>query len=390
MTGTRPPAVTPDAYVLGVDSGGSGLRVALGRAGSDGPLSTAVCAEPVRTGAGGIDAAHLLEQLLPVAAELLERAAADGSRPGNGPAGSGPTGSGLTGDSSAQVAALAVGAAGMATLGGRLRAELPGALAAALGVRRLALAADAVTAYAGAVGQRPGAVVAGGTGMIALGTDLIEWRRADGWGHLLGDNGSGAWIGRAGLEAAMRAHDGRRGGSPALLDRLRAVFGPAEELPGLLYPRSDRPAVLASFAPEVAACAGADAIAADILRRAGVHIAEAAAAVCPKEGAEADRGCEVALTGGLFRMGEPLIGPVREELARLVPQARLTTGTGEPLTGALRIARALAADDLRLPHHPTMLSVQNTQNGSAPSGRATTTVRNGEPGSDDVPAHGAP
>lgn len=389
MTDTPPPAISPDAYVLGVDSGGSGLRVALGRADADGPLSTAVCAEPVRTGAGGIDAAHLLEQLLPVTAELLERAAADGGRSGNGPAGNGSTASGLTGDGPAQVVALAVGAAGMATLGGRLRAELPGALAAALGVRRLALAADAVTAYAGAVGQRPGAVVAGGTGMIALGTDLTGWQRADGWGHLLGDNGSGAWIGRAGLEAALRAHDGRRGGSPALLARLRAVFGPAEELPGLLYPRSDRPAVLASFAPEVAACAGADEVAAGILRTAGAHIAEAAAAVCPPDRPEADGGYEVALTGGLFRMGEPLIGPVREELARLVPQARLTTGTGDPLTGALRIARALATDDLRLPHHPTMLSVQGVRTGSTPSGRAAATVPDGEPGSDDVPAHGA-
>ncbi|RST23828.1 ATPase, partial [Streptomyces sp. WAC04770] len=35
MTDTRPPATTPDAYVLGVDSGGSGLRVALGRADTD-------------------------------------------------------------------------------------------------------------------------------------------------------------------------------------------------------------------------------------------------------------------------------------------------------------------------------------------------------------------
>lgn len=92
-------------------------------------------------------------------------------------------------------------------------------------MRRLALAADAVTAYAGAVGQLPGAVVAGGTGMIALGTDLTSWRRADGWGHLLGDSGGGAWIGRAGLDAAMRAHDGRRGGSAPLLARLEAVFG---------------------------------------------------------------------------------------------------------------------------------------------------------------------
>ncbi|MGW6583959.1 BadF/BadG/BcrA/BcrD ATPase family protein [Streptomyces globisporus] len=357
----------PGAYVLGVDSGGSGLRVALGRVEEPGPLATTVCAEPVRTGPGGIDAGHLLDQLLPAARELLERASAAASAEARS-----------NGASAYEVAAVAVGAAGMATLGERLRAELPGALADALGVRRVALAADAVTAYAGAVGQRPGAVVAGGTGMIALGTDLKEWHRADGWGHLLGDSGGGAWIGRAGLDAAMRAHDGRRGGSAALLDRLRAVFGPAEALPGLLYPRSDRPAVLASFAPEVAACAGADAVAAGILRQAAGHIAEAAAAVCPApaepdgEVGEGDGTGEVALTGGLFRMGEPLIAPLREELARLLPGARVTTATGDPLTGALRIARALAAGDLRLPHHPTMLFVPLEQE---PGQRGKTAVR---------------
>ncbi|MFJ9625032.1 N-acetylglucosamine kinase [Streptomyces sp. NPDC101181] len=344
----------PDAFVIGVDSGGSGLRVALGRVSPDGPVSTTVCAEPVRTGPGGIDAAHLLEQVVPAARALLSRAPAPATRtPGAAASG--------------QVVALAIGAAGMATLGGRLRAELPGALAHALGVRGLALAADAVTAYAGAVGQRPGAVVAGGTGLIALGTDLGSWRRADGWGHLLGDSGGGAWIGRAGLDAAMRAHDGRRGGSPALLARLVSVFGPAEEVPGLLYPRADRPAVLASFAPEVAACAGADEVAAGILREAARHIAEAAAAVCPadaggdRDGADgrdvraAD--AEVALTGGLFRMGEPLLVPLRAELALLLPEARVRTGEGDPLTGALRLARALAVGDLRLPRHPTMLFV---------------------------------
>ncbi|MGW0671975.1 N-acetylglucosamine kinase [Streptomyces sp. NPDC002746] len=320
-------------YVLGVDSGGSGLRVALGTVGSDVPLGTAAGAEPVRTGPSGIDAAHLLEQLLPAVRELL-------ARHGGG----------------SHVVAAAIGAAGMGTLGDRLRAELPAALTDALGVRRLALAADAVTAYAGAVGQRPGAVVAAGTGLIALGTDLTRWRRADGWGHLLGDSGGGAWIGRAGLDAAMRAHDGRRGGSRALLGRLEAVFGPAPGLPGLLYPRTDRPAVLASFAPEVAGCAAHDPVAEGILRDAAGHIAEAAAAVCPTAGADAG-GCEVALTGGLFRMGEPLLVPLREELARFLPHARAVPGSGDPLIGSLRIARALATGGLLLPRHPTLLSI---------------------------------
>ncbi|MFF2411895.1 N-acetylglucosamine kinase [Streptomyces sp. NPDC058092] len=348
--GVRPGAETGASgpFVLGVDSGGSGLRVALGALDRSAAVGTTVCAEPVRTGPAGIDAGHLLEQLLPAARLLLERHSC-----GSGSA----EGSAIT--------AVAIGAAGMATLGGQLRAELPSALEQALGVRRLALAADAVTAYAGAVGQRPGAVVAAGTGMIALGTDLTSWRRADGWGHLLGDSGGGAWIGRAGLDAAMRAHDGRRGGSAPLLARLEAVFGPAPELPGLLYPRTDRAAVLASFAPEVASCAGHDPVAAGILRQAAGHIAEAAAAVCPKAGAD-DEPCEVALTGGLFRMGDPLLVPLREELSRQVPQARPVPGSSDPLAGALSIAQALATGDLRLPRHPTLLRVPGEGPGKEP------------------------
>ncbi|MER6917201.1 BadF/BadG/BcrA/BcrD ATPase family protein [Streptomyces sp. NPDC000594] len=342
------------ARVLGVDSGGSGLRVALADVGAaPGTAPILRSREPVRTGPGGIDTAHLLEQLLPMARALLD------ADPQGGP-----------------VAAIAVGAAGMATLGERLRRELPGALAQALGVRRAALATDAVTAYAGALGQRPGAVVAAGTGMVALGTDLREWRRADGWGHLLGDCGSGAWIGRAGLEAALRAHDGREGGSAALLAAAEAVFGPAEGLPGRVYPRPDRPAVLASFAPEVGRCAAAgDPVATEVLALAARQVAQSLAAVCP-DGApppdsgtgagvtrsgggtgprEAEPPVEVALTGGLFRLGEPLLAPLRAELSRLLPDVRPIPAAGDPLAGAVILASALATGTLLLPRHPTLL-----------------------------------
>ncbi|MFI1000516.1 N-acetylglucosamine kinase [Streptomyces galbus] len=336
--------------VLAVDSGGSGLRVAVrvvtGEAGTpgsaprdavpQGATAEEVTKEPVRTGPRGIDPGHLMEQLVPAVRSLTAR----------------------TGVS--RLAAATVGAAGFGTLGDALRAELPGALAREFGVRRVALAADAVTAYVGALGVRPGAVVAAGTGLIALGTDLSRWRRADGWGHLLGDCGGGAWIGRAGLEAAVRAHDGRPGGSAALLACAQEEFGPVTGLPGVLYPRADRPAVLASFAPRVADCAAADPVAAEILRAAARHMADSAAAVCPA-GEEA----RVALTGGVFEMGEVLLAPVREELARRLPHARTVPAEGDPLHGATALATALAGNSLALPRDASLLQVVTSAPGEA-------------------------
>jgi N-acetylglucosamine kinase-like BadF-type ATPase len=325
---------------LAVDSGGSGLRVTVGDCGGGGgggghgPLGRRVSREPVRTGARGIDPGHFMGQLLPMARTLT-------------------AGTGVT-----RLDTVVVGATGMATLGDALRAELPGALARELGVRTVALAADAVTAYVGALGPRAGVVVAAGTGLIAVGTDLTRWRRADGWGHLLGDCGSGAWIGRAGLEAAVRAHDGRAGGSAPLLARAEERFGPAAGLPGQVYPRSDRPAVLASFAPEVAACAATDPVAAEILRSAARHLADSAAAVCPTEGEPL-----VAVTGGLLRLGDPLLAPLGEELAERLPQARWTPAEGDPLDGAVRIATGLATGSLTLPSDDRMLWVTTVRGG---------------------------
>ncbi|MFB7084990.1 N-acetylglucosamine kinase [Streptomyces sp. NPDC056296] len=327
---------------LAVDSGGSGLRVVVGTtgdgAGGDGGgpngLGRRASREPVRTGARGIDPGHLMTQLVPMARALTAE-------------------TGVTG-----LGTVVVGAAGLATLGDALRAELPGALARELGAGTVALVADAVTAYVGAIGPRAGAVVAAGTGLIATGTDLTRWHRADGWGHLLGDCGGGAWIGRAGLEAALRAHDGRHGGSAPLLARAEERFGPAAGLPGQLYPRTDRPAVLASFAPEVAACAADDPVAADILRAAARHMADSAAAVCPTVGAP-----RVAVTGGLLKMGDPLVVPLEEELAKRLPHARRTAAEGDPLHGSVRIATDLATGSLTLPSDDSMLWVTTVPGG---------------------------
>ncbi|MGX5207976.1 N-acetylglucosamine kinase [Streptomyces violaceus] len=315
---------------LAVDSGGSGLRAVVGTA-ERGPLARRESPEPVRTGDRGIDPEHFMAHLMPLVRAMTAEA--------------GPV----------RLTAVVVGAAGLASLGDALRAELPGALTRELGVRRVALAADAVTAYVGALGSRPGAVIAGGTGLIAIGTDLTGWRRADGWGHLLGDCGGGAWIGRAGLEAALRAHDGREGGSVRLLTSAEEVFGPVAGLPGRLYLRPDRPAVLASFAPHVAVCAEGDPVATEILRLAARHMADSAAAVCPSGGEP-----RIGVTGGLFKLGDPLLGPVDEELAQRLPHARRVPAEGDPLHGSVRLATELSTGPLTLPGDGTMLSVTTT------------------------------
>jgi N-acetylglucosamine kinase-like BadF-type ATPase len=195
------------------------------------------------------------------------------------------------------------------------------------------VASDALTTHLGALAGRPGCVVAAGTGVIALGTDHeTTWRQADGWGYLLGDDGSGAWIGAQALRAAFRHHDGRPGGSELLLDKLRRHYGDTE---AALYAVYRSPAhELAAFAPLAAEAAREnDPVATDIWRRAGTHLAEAAHA------AARDLPPDFSWGGGLWGAGPLLLAPFRAELTRLRPEARVSEPAGRAVDGALLLAR---------------------------------------------------
>ncbi|HJE60583.1 MAG TPA: hypothetical protein K8V84_19045 [Nocardiopsis listeri] len=199
------------------------------------------------------------------------------------------------------------------------------------------LAGDSVTTHVGALGGRPGVVVAAGTGAVALGTDLERtWSRTDGWGILLGDHGGGAWVGREGLQAALRAHDGRHGGSSTLWDHLAARFGSVSALERRVYAASaaDAATALASFAPDVAAAArGGDVVARRIWQEAGTHLGRAAvAATAPG----LDR--RLSWGGGLFSVGETVLGPLRAEVLRHMPETELVPPQGGSVEGALTLA----------------------------------------------------
>jgi glucosamine kinase len=73
---------------------------------------------------------------------------------------------------------------------------------------RVLVETDAFITYVGAIGIQPGVLLIAGTGSIALarkndGTMI----RVGGWGSMFGDEGSGFWIGREAISAALRAND---------------------------------------------------------------------------------------------------------------------------------------------------------------------------------------
>ena len=198
------------------------------------------------------------------------------------------------------------------------------------GARVISIVSDIVPSFVGAIGFASGSVLAAGTGAVALGTDLVDtYRLVDGLGHLIGDRGSGAWIGRRALEAAAAATTGREGSSPALLAALRTRFGDVGDLVRTLYGSPDRAAILASFVPDVIeVAADGDPIADRLLQDAAAELAHTLRAA--GDGIE---GPSVA-TGGLVTAH----GEMRRRLEGLID---LSPTAAPAEVGAALVARSL-------------------------------------------------
>ena len=149
--------------------------------------------------------------------------------------------------------------------------------------RHVRISNDAELALS-ALPRQVGVALISGTGSIALGRDAAgRVVRVGGWGHVFGDEGSGYAIGRAGLQAAARASDGR-GPSTALLERILAAWelDAPESLLTRVYQPFDKTAI-AALAPLVLALAAeGDEMAQRIEANAARELALAAATVAHK------------------------------------------------------------------------------------------------------------
>jgi N-acetylglucosamine kinase-like BadF-type ATPase len=121
-----------------------------------------------------------------------------------------------------------------------------------------ALVSDLSVAFSAATPARLGYVIVAGTGAVAaevVDAELVSQR--DGWGWLLGDVGSGFWLGRAAVRATLRALQEAVPLTPLHRDVLATAN--ATDYPSLLQVcYSSAPIRLAGFAPLVSRQAEAD------------------------------------------------------------------------------------------------------------------------------------
>jgi glucosamine kinase len=209
---------------------------------------------------------------------------------------------------------------------------------------------DALVAYASGTDSPSGTVLIGGTGAIAAEVrDLTLTRFADGHGWLLGDTGSGFWLGREAVRHTLAALDsgpqiGALGEAvlTELLGSAQVAARTRDTVDMLVQTVNRRPAVqLANLAPLVIRAArDGDPTATAIVAEAAGHLADSAARIRPAEATS-----PVVLGGGLLTGGTPLAEAVRVALGSRWPAAPLAVAGDGAVAAAWLAARTLPEVD---------------------------------------------
>jgi N-acetylglucosamine kinase-like BadF-type ATPase len=183
-----------------------------------------------------------------------------------------------------------------------------------------------------------GVALISGTGSICVGRSRDgRTMRVGGWGHLLGDEGSGFYIAVEALKLATQAADGRRG-SPTLLQAAMDHWrlNSAKELINIIYRPETTSEDVAGFATRVLDLASRhDPSAMAIADRSAAALAEHVEAVVDKLGLKEP---PLALAGRMMRMGFK-----RTILAKLSCAMGPVSTVSDSAQGAIATARRLLA-----------------------------------------------
>ncbi len=216
---------------------------------------------------------------------------------------------------------------------------------------RVVVVNDALVALVAGVGEAPGVVIICGTGSIAYGRNAFDQAaRAGGWGYILGDEGSGYWMGRRALRAVARAADGR-GPATALTPRVLNHFAVARpsDLVSEVYDRQIRHHALAQLARLVQQARDeGDEVATQILEQAAHELVSAARSVVEQLEMR-EEAVQFVLAGGVFSGVTWLGEELRRRLPGIAPRGVVSRLGVEPALGAVRLALAEARGGARIP-----------------------------------------
>jgi N-acetylglucosamine kinase-like BadF-type ATPase len=207
---------------------------------------------------------------------------------------------------------------------------------------------DVVGAWASATGGGPGVAAIAGTGsnvfgVAGEGADTRSWR-VGGWGHLLGDEGSGYWLGVQSIKAALRDRE-RSGPQTALSEAATAFFDApsVEAVAARVYSKPLTKGEIAAFAIETAKLAEqGDEVACDLYRRGAQELGEQIVAVIREIGLEGDSEFPVGLIGSAFKAGRVFVEPLTRAVHDCAPHARVVPVEMAPVGGSLLLAAKAA------------------------------------------------
>ncbi len=197
--------------------------------------------------------------------------------------------------------------------------------------------ADFVANLAGASALGPGVVVIAGGGSIGYGVDEKGGEAiAGGLGYLMGDEGSGWYIGLRAIQEAAKAAD-RRGPDTALLPMVLDHYGIASirEIIRILYATTFRREKVAALTPSVVAIAkGGDTVARSIVDMAAVRLGEIALGTLRQLFSSNDA-VAIFPTGGVFGAGPLVMEPFTSTISSSWSTAVVREPRFPPVVGGL-------------------------------------------------------
>ena len=203
------------------------------------------------------------------------------------------------------------------------------------------IVADYVIAFHGAIPGGIGVAVVAGTGSVIYGEDGQGGAvRVGGRGWEFGDEGSGAWLTTEAVRRTLRALDGLENSTP-LTEAVCQLLGTRE--PAALgeaaraHAASEGRGFLVPFLLDKARAGDPEAV--NLFVGAGGWLAAYVRAVANR--LQLPQTATIATIGGLWEAGDLLRDPFQTVVHRWLPDARIVAPDAAPVVGATRLAAAL-------------------------------------------------